>query len=76
MTIALPDALQSFVDAQVAAQGYETGGEYMQALIRKDLDREWLRTLLLQAAHSPPAAEADAAHFDALRTRIRNHRRE
>jgi len=71
MNISLPEALKSFVDEQVTERGYGTSSEYVRELIRKDQDRQHLRSLLLEGAASASAAPADAAHFAALRERIR-----
>jgi len=71
MNISLPDALKTFVDAQVAQHGYGTSSEYVRELIRKDQDRQQLRDLLLAGARSHQVAPADATYFDALRDRIR-----
>ena len=71
MNISLPDSLKSFVDDQVSRRGYGTSSEYVRELIRRDQDRLHLRGLLLAGAESAPAAPADAAHFDALRRRVR-----
>lgn len=73
MNISLPDSLKSFVDELVAARGYGTSSEYIRGLIRKDQDRQHLRGLLLEGAASAPAGEAEAAYFDGLRARIRQH---
>jgi antitoxin ParD1/3/4 len=73
MNISLPDALKDFVEEQVTAKGYGTSSEYVRELIRQDQDRQHLRSLMIEGAQSPPAAPADAAHFDALRDRIRRH---
>lgn len=43
MNISLPDALKTFVDAQVAERGYGISSEYVRELIRKDQDRQHLR---------------------------------
>jgi len=67
MNISLPEALKSFVDEQVAGQGYGTSSEYVRDLIRKDQDRQRLRRLLLAGAASPPDVVADRAFFDSLR---------
>lgn len=75
MNISLPDSLKSFVDEQVAQRGYGTSSEYMRELIRKDADRLHLRNLLLDGADSAPAAPVDAAYFDTLRARVRQHTR-
>ena len=71
MNISLPDALKSFVDGQVSARGYNTSSEYVRELIRKDLDRQRLRGLLLESAASPPAGPADADYFNRLRSQVR-----
>lgn len=69
MNISLPEALKSFVDAQVAERGYGTSSEYVRELIRTDQDRRQLRGLLLQGASSAPGEPVDTAYFDALRQR-------
>ena len=71
MHISLPQALKSFVDAQVSERGYGTSSEYVRELIRKDQDRQRLRGLLLAGAASAPTAPVDATFFDSLRLRAR-----
>lgn len=71
MNISLPDALKSFVDEQVSQRGYGTSSEYVRELIRKDRDRQQLRSLLLSGAASAPAMPADTRYFDSLRKRVR-----
>lgn len=71
MNISLPDALKSFVDAQVNQGHYGTSSEYVRELIRKDQDRLQLRGLLLAGARSEAATPADPAYFGALRARVR-----
>ena len=71
MNISLPEALKGFVDEQVTQRGYGTCSEYMRELIREDHDRQRLRSLLLDGAASAPGGPANAAHFDALRKRVR-----
>ena len=61
MNISLPDALKTFVDAQVAECGYGTSIEYVRELIRKDQDRQPLRGLLVAGVSSQPAQTADSA---------------
>lgn len=70
MNISLPDALKSFVDAQVRAHGFGSSSEYVRGLIRRDLERERLRGLLLEGATSEPAVTADDAWFRDLRARV------
>ena len=71
MNISLPETLKSFVDEQVSQRGYGTSSEYVRELIRKDQDRLHLRRLLLAGASSSPAAPADTAYFEGLRSRVR-----
>jgi len=71
MNISLPDVLKVYVDEQVAGQGFGTSSEYVRELIRRDQDRQRLRTLLLDGAGSALAVPADRAYFDALRSRVR-----
>ncbi|WP_229729547.1 type II toxin-antitoxin system ParD family antitoxin [Agaricicola taiwanensis] len=70
MNISLPEALKAFVDEQVAGRGYGTSSEYVRELIRRDQDRQKLRSLLLQGASSPPTAPVDDAFFQSLRARV------
>ena len=71
MNISLPDALKSFVDAQVTGRGYGTSSEYVRELIRADQDRQHLRKLLVDGASSPATGPIDEAYFADLRTRAR-----
>ena len=72
MNVSLPEALKEFVEDQVSARGYSTSSEYVRELIRKDRDRQRLRSLLLEGAASPQAVTADAGYFKQLRGRVRN----
>jgi len=71
MNISLPDSLKSFVDEQVSERGFGTSSEYVRELIRKDQDRQRLRSLLLAGAASAPGSPAEAAYFEGLRERVR-----
>ena len=71
MNISLPDTLKTFVDEQVSQRGYGTSSEYMRELIRKDQDRERLRSLLLDGASSAPTVPVDDTYFNSLRARVR-----
>ena len=70
MNISLPEALKSFVDDQVNARGYSTSSEYVRELIRKDQDRQRLRSLLLEGVASARAVTADADYFEHLRWQV------
>ena len=74
MKIALPYTIKNFVDEQVDQHGYGTSSEYMRELIRKDQERQKLRSLLLVGAGSPPSSPVDADYFEALRARVRKSR--
>jgi antitoxin ParD1/3/4 len=65
MKVPLPDSLESFVNEQVRSRGYWTSREYVRELIRKDRDRQRLRSLLVEGASFPPGSIADRAYFDA-----------
>jgi antitoxin ParD1/3/4 len=71
MNISLPESLKSFVDEQVSERGYGTSSEYVRELIRKDQDRQQLRSLLLAGAASESTMPVDEAYFDSLRQRVR-----
>ena len=45
--------------------------EYVRDLIRRDQERERLRSLLLDGAASSPGPIADDSYFESLRTRVR-----
>jgi len=70
MNISLPEILKSFVDRQVSEGGYGSTSEYIRDLIRKDLDRETLRGLLMEGYESELGRVADDAYFDSLRNQI------
>ena len=74
MNISLPEALKGFVDEQVASRGFGTSSEYVRELIRRDQDRQKLRSLLLDGASSKLAGEADGGYFETLRERVRNRK--
>lgn len=74
MNISLPEALKAFVDEQVSGRGYGTSSEYVRELIRRDQDRQRLRSLLLEGARSNPAGPGDDAYFEGLRTRVHRQR--
>lgn len=71
MNISLPEMLKTFVDEQVSQRGYGTSSEYVRELIRKEQERQQLRSLLLAGAASTPMQPVDGGYFDALRARAR-----
>lgn len=70
MNISLPDTLKAFVDQQIGERGFGTSSEYVRELIRKDQDRQNLRSLLLAGAQSAPHGRVELPYFAALRTKI------
>ncbi len=69
MNVSLPDELKSYVDDQVGAGAYGSTSEYVRDLIRRDMDRQHLRRLLLAGATSEVGPVADDGYFAALRRR-------
>ncbi len=67
INIALPEALECFVNDQVTTRGYSSSSEYVRELIRRDYDRQCLRARLLAGATSPKGAVVDTDYFDLLR---------
>ncbi|SEH12935.1 antitoxin ParD1/3/4 [Sphingopyxis sp. YR583] len=67
MNISLPENMKAYVDTQVTSRGYGTSSEYVRELIRRDQDRQHLRTLLVAGASSPKGVSADADYFARLR---------
>ena len=67
MNISLPPGLKAFVDEQVAQRGYATSSEFIRELIRRELDREKLRALLLEGAQSPLTRPMTEGDFEELR---------
>ncbi|MEY2730494.1 MAG: hypothetical protein RL584_1620 [Pseudomonadota bacterium] len=70
MNISLPDSMKSFVDEQVSQRGYGTSSEYVRELIRKDQERQSLRSLLLAGATSKPGKPVSGPYFEMLRARV------
>jgi len=73
MNISLPETLKAFVDDQVAERGYATSSEYIRELIRRELDREKLRAMLLEGARSPSTGAMTEDDFEELREIARGH---
>jgi antitoxin ParD1/3/4 len=74
MNVSIPDELKAFVDEQVGSGGYGSTSEFVRDLIRREQDRQRLRTLLFDGAESAPGPIADHEYFTTVRTRVRtNH---
>jgi len=69
-SVSLPDELRSYVDEQVDGGRYGSTSEYVRELIRRDQDRQQLRSLLIEGATSEPGPIADEHYFAQLRTRV------
>ena len=61
------------MDAQVDSGGYGSTSEFIRDLIRREQDRQRLRTLLLNGAASAAGPIADNAYFSSSRDRLRTH---
>lgn len=53
LTVAMPPALQDWVDARLAQGSYADAGDYLRDLVRRDRDavedeRDWLRALMAE----------------------------
>ena len=72
MNVSLPHELKAFVDGHVHDNGYGSTSEYVRDLIRRDQDRQQLRSLLAEGAASPNGGPADDEYFAALRDRAQS----
>ncbi len=70
MNVSLPEELKAFVDEQVSGGGFGSTSEFVRDLIRREWDRQRLRSLLLDGASSSLGPIADDAYFATLRRRI------
>ena len=70
MNVSLPDQLRAYVEEQVADGRYGSTSEYVRELIRRDQDRQRLRTLLVEGVESSAGPIADDAYFAGLRSRL------
>ena len=69
MNISLPDEMKSFVEAQMARDGYASASEYLRALIREDQKRRARQALewkLLEGLQGPAVA-LDRDEWDSIR---------
>lgn len=71
MNIILPESLKDFVESKVKDGSCSTNSEYVGVLIRKDLERERLRLLLLKGAQSPRSEWGlNQQYFKGLRDKV------
>jgi antitoxin ParD1/3/4 len=70
MSISLSEPMKAFIESQVAARGHGTAGDYVRELIRKEQDRQRVRSVLLAGAVSAATLPVDANYFEGLRARI------
>lgn len=71
MNISLPESLKEFVEDKVQNGTYSTNSEYVKELIRKELEREKLRNILLEGAKAPRSEQAlDQHYFQGLRNKV------
>ncbi len=70
MNISLPESLRAFVEEQISQRRYGTTSEYVRDLIRRDQDRQHLRSLLLAGAAAEPGPVVDSRYFDELRDEV------
>ena len=47
MNISLPDSMKAFIEAEIAARGFNTTSEYFRALVREAQDRKAANRLWL-----------------------------
>jgi antitoxin ParD1/3/4 len=76
VTIALPDYLKEFVDAEAAARGLGSAREYLYQLVTSahlEKHREQIERLLLQGLDSGPATPMTAQDWQEIRQQIGRH---
>jgi antitoxin ParD1/3/4 len=74
MTVAVPEALQEFVQARVAEGGYGSASEYIRELIRADQKqraRAVLEAEVLKGARSGPSVPMTDEDWEEIRDEVR-----
>jgi antitoxin ParD1/3/4 len=71
MNVSLPDELKAFLDNEAARCGYVSTSEFVRHLIRREQDRQQLRSMPLDGAAFLAGPIADEGYFSALRGRLR-----
>jgi Arc/MetJ-type ribon-helix-helix transcriptional regulator len=70
MTLILPASLKALVELRVAEKGYRSPSEYLEALVREDLEKaenDEIEGKLLEALQGAPAAPVTAETWDAIK---------
>jgi antitoxin ParD1/3/4 len=70
MNISVPDEMKTFVEDQMAQEGYASASEYLRSLIREAQKRQAKRELeakFREALESGPATPMTREHWQALR---------
>jgi antitoxin ParD1/3/4 len=70
INISVPDDMKSFVESQLAREGYASASEYLRALIREAQKRQARRELeakFREALESGPATPMTREDWDSLR---------
>jgi antitoxin ParD1/3/4 len=73
INISLPESMRDFIREQVAKGGYSTASEYIQQLIRQELERvakTKLETLLLEGLDSGESIEIADEWWEQKRTEL------
>ncbi len=70
MNISIPDSLRDHVEQKVKQGLYSTNSEYVKELIRKDLEREQLRGLIMDGINSPVGSVIDEKYLASLKRRV------
>lgn len=74
LNISLPDQIQSFVEEQAKALGYDSTNEYVYQLIMREQERvsqqERIESLLLEGLNSGDAIEATDDWWEQKRARL------
>ncbi len=70
MNISLPEEMKSFIESQMAAEGYASASEYLRTLIREAQQRrarQALEAKFHEALESGPATPMTKDHWTGLR---------
>ena len=73
LTISVPEAMQAFIEAQVARGGYQNTSDYLLALVLEAQTQEAKRELeakLLEGLASGPATEMTADDWVTIRQQV------